>query len=173
MPARAPLSHSRGAHMTAGPKPEFATNRPDERVADAINAHFAHLRTTWQSPRSCPSRRHTSTLAAMGCSPTSSTTRCTCGCCLVPTHRYRSGESAHYVTRRTLRAPREPSCARRWRATLGICARTVTSSAPRSMPMRPADGWSTGCARARSRCAASRRRSCTGRRSSSPHMTRV
>jgi superfamily II DNA or RNA helicase len=26
------------------PKPEFATNRPGERVADAINAHLAHLR---------------------------------------------------------------------------------------------------------------------------------
>lgn len=27
------------------PKPEFATNRPGERVADAINAHLAHLRS--------------------------------------------------------------------------------------------------------------------------------
>ncbi len=36
--------------MTAAPKPEFATNRPDERVADAINAHLEHLRTTWAEP---------------------------------------------------------------------------------------------------------------------------
>lgn len=36
--------------MTSAPKPEFATNRPDERVADAINAHLAHLRTTWADP---------------------------------------------------------------------------------------------------------------------------
>jgi hypothetical protein len=28
------------------PKPEFASNRGDERVADAINAHLAHLRTS-------------------------------------------------------------------------------------------------------------------------------
>jgi hypothetical protein len=27
------------------PKPEFATNRPGERVADAINAHLSHLRS--------------------------------------------------------------------------------------------------------------------------------
>jgi hypothetical protein len=32
------------------PKPEFATNRPDERVADAINAHLRHLRETWANP---------------------------------------------------------------------------------------------------------------------------
>jgi hypothetical protein len=29
-----------------GTKPDFATNRPGERVADAINAHLAHLRHT-------------------------------------------------------------------------------------------------------------------------------
>jgi Helicase conserved C-terminal domain/PLD-like domain/SNF2-related domain len=32
------------------PKPEFATNREDERVADAVNAHLAHLRTTLVKP---------------------------------------------------------------------------------------------------------------------------
>jgi hypothetical protein len=33
------------------PKPEFATNRAGERVADAINAHLRHLRETWaQAP---------------------------------------------------------------------------------------------------------------------------
>lgn len=32
------------------PKPEFATNRAGERVADAVNAHLAHLRTTWAEP---------------------------------------------------------------------------------------------------------------------------
>jgi superfamily II DNA or RNA helicase len=36
--------------VTAAPKPEFATNRPDERVADAINAHLEYLRTTWAEP---------------------------------------------------------------------------------------------------------------------------
>ena len=36
---------------TPPPKPEFATNRPGERVADALNAHLKHLRETWaQSP---------------------------------------------------------------------------------------------------------------------------
>ena len=33
-----------------GPKPEFATNRGDVRVADAINAHLAHLRTALVRP---------------------------------------------------------------------------------------------------------------------------
>ena len=32
--------------MSASPKPEFATNRPGDRVADAVNAHLAHLRET-------------------------------------------------------------------------------------------------------------------------------
>ena len=32
------------------PKPEFATNRVDDRVADALNGHFAFLRTTLASP---------------------------------------------------------------------------------------------------------------------------
>ncbi|MDP9331961.1 MAG: phospholipase D-like domain-containing protein [Actinomycetota bacterium] len=36
--------------MTAAPKPEFATNRPGERVADAINSHLAYLRSTWSEP---------------------------------------------------------------------------------------------------------------------------
>lgn len=36
--------------MTSTPKPEFATNRPGERVADALNAHFGHLRSTWAEP---------------------------------------------------------------------------------------------------------------------------
>ena len=37
--------------MTGAPaKPEFATNRPNERVADAINAHLNHLRETWAQP---------------------------------------------------------------------------------------------------------------------------
>jgi hypothetical protein len=31
--------------MTTSPKPAFATNRPGERVADAINAHLEHLRS--------------------------------------------------------------------------------------------------------------------------------
>ena len=31
--------------MTSSPKPTFATNRPGERVADAINAHLEHLRS--------------------------------------------------------------------------------------------------------------------------------
>lgn len=35
---------------TPPPKPEFATNRPGERVADAINAHLRHLRETWALP---------------------------------------------------------------------------------------------------------------------------
>lgn len=30
--------------MTSPPKPNFATNRAGERVADAINAHLEHLR---------------------------------------------------------------------------------------------------------------------------------
>lgn len=32
------------------PNPEFATNRPGERVADALNDHLAHLRTTLADP---------------------------------------------------------------------------------------------------------------------------
>ena len=32
--------------MSIPPKPEFATNRPGERVADALNAHLVHLRET-------------------------------------------------------------------------------------------------------------------------------
>jgi hypothetical protein len=32
--------------VTVPAKPEFATNRPGERVADAVNAHLAHLRET-------------------------------------------------------------------------------------------------------------------------------
>jgi len=31
-------------------KPEFATNRPGERVADAIAGHLAYLRETWREP---------------------------------------------------------------------------------------------------------------------------
>lgn len=31
--------------MTTSPKPTFATNRPGERVADAVNAHLEHLRS--------------------------------------------------------------------------------------------------------------------------------
>jgi hypothetical protein len=34
--------------MTTG-KPEFATNRQGERVADAVNALLGHLRTTWKT----------------------------------------------------------------------------------------------------------------------------
>lgn len=30
--------------MTTSPKPSFATNRPGERVADAVDAHLEHLR---------------------------------------------------------------------------------------------------------------------------------
>jgi phosphatidylserine/phosphatidylglycerophosphate/cardiolipin synthase-like enzyme len=33
--------------MSIKEKPEFATNRPGERVADAINALLGHLRKTW------------------------------------------------------------------------------------------------------------------------------
>jgi hypothetical protein len=33
-----------------GPKPEFATNREGEKVADAINAHLGYLRETWVKP---------------------------------------------------------------------------------------------------------------------------
>jgi superfamily II DNA or RNA helicase len=36
--------------VRAAPKPEFATNRPGERVADAINAHLAHLKETLAHP---------------------------------------------------------------------------------------------------------------------------
>ena len=31
--------------MTSIAKPSFATNRPGERVADAINGHLEHLRS--------------------------------------------------------------------------------------------------------------------------------
>ena len=36
--------------MSLPAKPEFATNRPGERVADAISAHLAHLRETLAHP---------------------------------------------------------------------------------------------------------------------------
>jgi hypothetical protein len=35
---------------TQGPKPTFLTNRENVRVADSLNAHFAHLRTTLVHP---------------------------------------------------------------------------------------------------------------------------
>ena len=31
-------------------KPEFATNRPGERVADALAGHLEYLRATWSKP---------------------------------------------------------------------------------------------------------------------------
>jgi hypothetical protein len=36
--------------MSTSPRPEFATNGHGERVADALNAHLAHLRTTLATP---------------------------------------------------------------------------------------------------------------------------
>jgi len=36
--------------MTYGPKPDFATNQADRRVADAINGHLEFLRSTWAEP---------------------------------------------------------------------------------------------------------------------------
>jgi len=36
--------------VTPTPKPSFATNRPGEMVADAVNAHLAYLRERWVEP---------------------------------------------------------------------------------------------------------------------------